>query len=66
MIAAKTPAERLRMAAGMFHTARALVEAGAAGSQMNFRPYTFLRFYAHGFSDAQRERIIAHLNSLDG
>ncbi|MFQ5702707.1 MAG: hypothetical protein ACE5HT_01660 [Gemmatimonadales bacterium] len=63
MMARKTPAERLHMASGMFATARALVKAGAAGSQTNLRTYTFSRFYARDFSDTERERIIAHLNS---
>jgi hypothetical protein len=55
--------ERVRMAASMGRTARALVWASlpAELSEADRREQFFLRFYASDFSPEQRAEIVAHV-----
>lgn len=61
MVASKTPAERLRMASGMFDTARALILAGTGEKHGDVRGVLFNRLYAVDFSDNERGRILKHI-----
>ena len=66
MLMAKSPAERLAMACGMFATAKALVQAGLLQkhgplTHAELRRLTFLRFYGEDFSESEREKILKRL-----
>ena len=60
-----TPEERLSMACRMFADAKALVLAAIAqeapASPPEIRCRLFLRLYGEDFSEANREKILAHL-----
>lgn len=60
---ARSPEERLRMAARMFAGARELVRAGLVdpGDETTQRRHIFCRFYSGDFQSAARERIRAYL-----
>jgi hypothetical protein len=62
MYASRTPAERLKMALGMFETAKKLVEAGLRNdhpglSKAQIRGRTFVRLYGDCFSPDDIKRI---------
>lgn len=64
LIAARTPAQRVEMACGMFETARELARAGiilqyGAEGEAHMRKYLFLRFYGQDFDEEKRRRILA-------
>lgn len=66
MMMARTPAERLEMATGMFTTAKALVRAGLEREGIpltpeNVREHTFLRLYRRDFTLEQKAKIVKHL-----
>ena len=63
LLLARPGEERLRMAASMGRTARALVWASlpAGLSEADRREQFFLRFYAADFAPEQRAEIVAHV-----
>ena len=67
---ARSPEERLRMAARMFAGARILVQAGfgrqgrdGGDDDAEMRRHIFRRFYGREFSSGQGERILAYLTT---
>jgi hypothetical protein len=71
MMMARTPVERLKMATGMFMTAKALIRAGLEREGIpltpeNLREYTFLRLYRRDFTPEQRVKIVKHLREKAG
>ncbi len=68
MLLARSGGERLRMAASMYATARALViasilEKEPLATPARLRQALFERFYGHEFDEATRERILARLGA---
>jgi hypothetical protein len=63
LLVARSPEERLRMAARMFAGARELVRAGLVGpgDDTAQRRHIFCRFYGGDFPSAERERILTYL-----
>lgn len=65
MLMARSGAERVRMACDMFDAARSLVIAGMPSDEPRdskaMRRYVFLAFYGNEFTDAQKEKILTHL-----
>jgi hypothetical protein len=66
MLLARSPADRLKMGCSMSATARALARASVLAQDPHASPAVlrgalFLRFYAHEFDVAERERILARL-----
>ena len=61
------PGERLAMACRMFSAAKALALAGMTEREIEsaggVRAALFLRFYGRDFSEAERAKIVAHLNA---
>jgi hypothetical protein len=69
MLLARSPSEKLRMASGMYDSARRLVIAGVrignrqlSASQL--RGQLFLRMYAHDFTVAEREKIVNRIPDM--
>jgi hypothetical protein len=61
---ARTPEERLRMAARMFAGARVLAQASAASAtESEIRRHLFRRFYGQDFPPIERDRILAYLTA---
>ena len=63
---AMTPTERIRMASGMFETARALATAGIQAQHpdldaVELRVALFDRLYGRDYSAADREEIVARI-----
>ena len=63
LLLARSPEERLRMAARMFAGARELARAGlgGAGDAAAQRRHIFSRFYGRDFQATEKERILAYL-----
>ncbi len=70
MLLSKAPSERLKMASGMFDTAKKLVISGLFKERRKLdrsrlKAEVFLRIYGNDFSAGDRERIMKQLhNSL--
>jgi hypothetical protein len=69
MLLSLTPAERLRMASGMYDSGRKLVIAGIlrGGQQLNasqMRGQIFLRMYGGDFTFAEMERITHRMTNM--
>jgi len=65
LMAARSPEERLRMAARMFAGAKVLVRVGytgPAGDEAEMRRHIFRRFYGGDFTPDERERILEYLS----
>ena len=68
-IMALSPGERVAMACRMFSTAKTLVIAGLRAEGIDnqnhgeLRARLFLRFYGQDFGDAEKARILQHLQS---
>jgi hypothetical protein len=64
-----SPSERMAMGCRMFDAAKALARAGiiAAGArtESEIRRQLFLRFYRNDFSEAECEKILAHLERVN-
>ena len=63
LLAARTPAERLRMCTGMFAAAKALAAAGIRAklgrvSERELRRQLFIRFYGGQYTEAERQVIL--------
>lgn len=62
----RSPAERLRMGADMFTTARELCLASLRrAGETDLRVGLFLRFYGAEFAPEARDAIVARLRALD-
>lgn len=69
MMAAKSPAERLRMASSMFETCKALMRAGLlrknpALDEAGLRGQIFLRLYGDEFTESEIGRIIDRIPNM--
>ena len=66
MVLARSPAERLSMACGMFATAKTLVKAGILQEDRDLDPgelrqQIFLRLYGDDFDETDKAKILAAL-----
>lgn len=69
MMAERTPAERLRMASGMFDTAKTLMRAGLLRenptlNEAKIRARIFMRMYSDCFSAEEIERIMKRIPNM--
>jgi hypothetical protein len=65
LMAARSPEERLRMAARMFAGAKVLARVGytgPVGDEVEMRRHIFRRFYGGDFTPEERERILEYLS----
>jgi hypothetical protein len=68
MMLSQSPSRRVAMACRMFATAKALIRAGIRQpdeglSPAGWRRYLFLRLYGGDFDEAEREKILSHLQA---
>lgn len=69
LIMALTPAQRLRMAGGMFQAAKSLAAAGiradaaSRGECVDMRRELFLRLYGNDFDEGKKKEILLALSS---
>ena len=69
MMAAKSPAERLRMASSMFETGKALMRAGIlrknpALDEAGLRGQIFVRLYGDEFTESEISRIVERIPNM--
>ena len=70
MMAAREPAERLRMASSMFDTGRILVLAGLKEqnpelNEAQLRKQLFIRLYGADFTKSEIDRIVSKIPNME-